>query len=122
MPCVREPPERHDVTPGELIHVAAGTPQQTVNHGDDELIGQPGEAALRNVADAADRAAEGGMHDRRAGKHLPPGDDRVPRLRRSSPACASSRTRAQGRNVSRRATTPTKPAALYGLTTARAGA
>jgi quercetin dioxygenase-like cupin family protein len=33
-----EPPERHDVTPGELIHVAAGTPLQTVNHGDDDLL------------------------------------------------------------------------------------
>jgi quercetin dioxygenase-like cupin family protein len=33
-----EPPERHDVTVGELIHVEPGTPLQSVNHGDDELL------------------------------------------------------------------------------------
>ncbi|HEY1237733.1 MAG TPA: cupin domain-containing protein [Solirubrobacterales bacterium] len=33
-----EPPERHDVTPGGLIHVPAGTPLQTVNHGEDDLL------------------------------------------------------------------------------------
>ncbi len=33
-----DPPERHDVPTGGLIHVAAGTPLQTVNHGNDDLV------------------------------------------------------------------------------------
>jgi quercetin dioxygenase-like cupin family protein len=33
-----EPPERRDVTPGGLIHVEPGTPLQTVNHGEDDLL------------------------------------------------------------------------------------
>lgn len=33
-----EPPERHDVPPGGLIHVDPGTALQTVNHGDDDLV------------------------------------------------------------------------------------
>ena len=33
-----EPPERHDVPVGGLIHVHPGTPLQTVNHGDDDLL------------------------------------------------------------------------------------
>ncbi len=33
-----EPPVREDVGPGGAIHVPAGTPLQTVNHGDDELV------------------------------------------------------------------------------------
>jgi quercetin dioxygenase-like cupin family protein len=33
-----EPPERHDVPVGGLIHVEPGTPLQTVNHGDEELL------------------------------------------------------------------------------------
>ena len=33
-----EPPERHDVPPGGLVHVEPGTPLQTVNHGDDDLL------------------------------------------------------------------------------------
>src|SRR3954451_5745102 len=32
------PPERHDVGPGGLIHVDAGTPLQTVNHADEDLL------------------------------------------------------------------------------------
>ena len=35
---VGEPPERHDVPAGALIHVAAGTPLQSVNHGDEDLL------------------------------------------------------------------------------------
>lgn len=35
---VGEPPVRHDVAAGSLIHVQAGTPLQSVNHGDDELV------------------------------------------------------------------------------------
>ncbi len=33
-----EPPERNDVTLGGLVHVAPGTPLQTVNHGDEDLL------------------------------------------------------------------------------------
>ena len=35
---VGEPPERHDVEAGGLIHVDPGTPLQSVNHGDEELL------------------------------------------------------------------------------------
>jgi quercetin dioxygenase-like cupin family protein len=33
-----DPPERHDVPVGGLIHVAAGTALQTANHGDEDLL------------------------------------------------------------------------------------
>jgi quercetin dioxygenase-like cupin family protein len=33
-----EPPERHEVPVGGLIHVHPGTPLQTVNHGDEDLL------------------------------------------------------------------------------------
>jgi quercetin dioxygenase-like cupin family protein len=33
-----QPPERHDVPVGGLIHVSAGTPLQTANHADLELL------------------------------------------------------------------------------------
>jgi quercetin dioxygenase-like cupin family protein len=33
-----DPPERRDVPVGGLIHVAAGTELQTVNHGDEDLL------------------------------------------------------------------------------------
>jgi quercetin dioxygenase-like cupin family protein len=35
---VGEPPERRDVPSGSLIHVPAGTPLQSVNHGSDDLL------------------------------------------------------------------------------------
>jgi quercetin dioxygenase-like cupin family protein len=35
---VGEPPARHDVPRGGLIHIAPGTPLQSVNHGQDELL------------------------------------------------------------------------------------
>ena len=35
---VGEPPERQDVAAGELIHVEPGTPLQSANHGDDDLL------------------------------------------------------------------------------------
>ena len=35
---VGEPPERHDVSAGGLIHIEAGTPLQSVNHGNDDLL------------------------------------------------------------------------------------
>jgi quercetin dioxygenase-like cupin family protein len=33
-----DPPERHDLSKGGLIHVEPGTPLQTVNHGDEDLL------------------------------------------------------------------------------------
>ena len=33
-----DPPERHDVPTGSVIHIEPGTPLQAVNHGDDELL------------------------------------------------------------------------------------
>jgi quercetin dioxygenase-like cupin family protein len=33
-----EPPERRDVPAGGLVHIAPGTPLQTVNHGGDDLL------------------------------------------------------------------------------------
>ena len=33
-----DPPERQDVPAGGLIHVDPGTPLQTVNHGDEDLV------------------------------------------------------------------------------------
>lgn len=35
---VGDPPERHDVEVGGLIHVDAGTPLQAANHGDGDLL------------------------------------------------------------------------------------
>ena len=33
-----DPPERHDVSTGGLIHVEPGTALQTVNHGEEDLL------------------------------------------------------------------------------------
>jgi quercetin dioxygenase-like cupin family protein len=33
-----EPPERHDIPAGALVHVEPGTPLQAANHGDDDLV------------------------------------------------------------------------------------
>ena len=33
-----EPPQRHDVPVGGIVHVGAGTPLQTVNEGDEDLV------------------------------------------------------------------------------------
>ena len=35
---VGEPPERHDIPPGGLIHIEPGTPLQSANHGDEDLF------------------------------------------------------------------------------------
>ena len=52
-----EPPERHDVPIGGLIHVEPGTPLQTVNHGSDELVlyvyGTPPEDEHAEILDSA---------------------------------------------------------------------
>ena len=52
-----EPPERHDVPAGGLIHVEAGTPLQSVNHGDEDLLvyayGTPPENENAELLDSA---------------------------------------------------------------------
>lgn len=52
-----EPPERHDVPVGGLIHVAPQTPLQTVNHGEDDLLvyvyGMPPEDEHAELLDSA---------------------------------------------------------------------
>jgi quercetin dioxygenase-like cupin family protein len=54
-----QPPERHDVPVGGLIHVAPGTPLQTVNHGDEDLLvyvyGTPPETEHAELLDSAVR-------------------------------------------------------------------
>jgi mannose-6-phosphate isomerase-like protein (cupin superfamily) len=53
---VGEPPERQDVPAGGLIHVEAGTPLQTVNHGDEDLVlyayGTPPESERAEILDS----------------------------------------------------------------------
>jgi quercetin dioxygenase-like cupin family protein len=52
-----DPPERHDVPTGGLIHVEPGTPLQTVNHGDEDLVvyayGTPPESEHAGILDSA---------------------------------------------------------------------
>ena len=54
---VGEPPERHDVPAGGLIHIGPGTPLQSVNHTDDDLIvyayGMPPESETAEILDSA---------------------------------------------------------------------
>jgi mannose-6-phosphate isomerase-like protein (cupin superfamily) len=54
---VGEPPERRDVPAGSLIHVQAGTPLQSVNHGDEDLVvyahGWPPEDQNAELLDSA---------------------------------------------------------------------
>jgi quercetin dioxygenase-like cupin family protein len=54
---VGDPPERRDVPPGGLIHVAPGTPLQSVNHGDEDLVlyayGYPPESEHAEILDPA---------------------------------------------------------------------
>ena len=54
---VGDPPERQDVPTGGLIHVAPGTPLQSVNHGDQELVlyayGTPPESERAEILDSA---------------------------------------------------------------------
>jgi len=54
---VGEPPERQDVPPGGLIHIAPGTPLQSVNHGDEDLLvyayGTPPEDEHAEILDPA---------------------------------------------------------------------
>jgi quercetin dioxygenase-like cupin family protein len=52
-----DPPERHDVPTGGLIHVEPGTALQTVNYGDEDLIvyayGTPPESEHAELLDPA---------------------------------------------------------------------
>ena len=52
-----DPPERHDASKGGVIHVEPGTPLQTVNHGDEELLvyvyGSPPESERAELLDSA---------------------------------------------------------------------
>ena len=52
-----DPPERHDVPAGSLAHVKAGTPLQSVNHGDEDLLvyahGWPPEDEHAQILDSA---------------------------------------------------------------------
>ncbi len=52
-----EPPERHDIPTGGLIHVEPCTPLQTVNHGDEDLVlyvyGTPPESEHAEILDSA---------------------------------------------------------------------
>jgi quercetin dioxygenase-like cupin family protein len=52
-----EPPERHEVPVGGLIHVEPGTPLQTVNRGDEDLLvyvyGTPPESERAELLDSA---------------------------------------------------------------------
>jgi quercetin dioxygenase-like cupin family protein len=54
---VGEPPERQDVPPGGLIHIAPGTPLQSVNDGDEDLLvyayGTPPEDEHAEILDPA---------------------------------------------------------------------
>jgi quercetin dioxygenase-like cupin family protein len=52
-----EPPERHDVPAGRVVHVKAGTPLQSANHGDEDLLvyahGWPPEEHHAELLDSA---------------------------------------------------------------------
>jgi quercetin dioxygenase-like cupin family protein len=52
-----EPPERHDIPTGALVHVEPGTPLHSANHGEDELVvyayGTPPEDATAELLDPA---------------------------------------------------------------------
>ena len=54
---VGDPPERQDVPAGALIHVEPGTPLQSVNHGDEDLVvyayGTPPESEHAEILDPA---------------------------------------------------------------------
>lgn len=54
---VDDPPERHDIVAGGLIHIEPGTPLQAVNHADEDLIvyayGTPPESEHAEILDSA---------------------------------------------------------------------
>jgi quercetin dioxygenase-like cupin family protein len=54
---VGDPPERHDVATGGLIHIPPGTPLQSANHGSEDLIvyayGTPPESEHAELLESA---------------------------------------------------------------------
>ena len=52
-----EPPERHEVPAGSLVHVEPGTPLQSANHGDVDLVvyayGTPPESENAEILESA---------------------------------------------------------------------
>jgi quercetin dioxygenase-like cupin family protein len=54
---VGDPPERQDVPAGGVIHIEAGAPLQTANHGDEDLVlyayGTPPESERAEILDSA---------------------------------------------------------------------
>jgi quercetin dioxygenase-like cupin family protein len=54
---VGEPPERHDVPTGGLIHIPPGTPLQSANHGSEDLLvyayGTPPESEHAELLESA---------------------------------------------------------------------
>jgi quercetin dioxygenase-like cupin family protein len=54
---VGDPPDRHDVPVGGLIHIEPGTPLQSVNHGDEDLVlyayGTPPESEHAEILESA---------------------------------------------------------------------
>jgi quercetin dioxygenase-like cupin family protein len=54
---VGEPPERHDVRAGGLIHIPPGTPLQSANHGSEDLLvyayGTPPESEHAELLESA---------------------------------------------------------------------
>ena len=54
---VGEPPKRVDVPTGDIVHVEPGTPLQTANHGDEDLLvyayGTPPETEHAQILDPA---------------------------------------------------------------------
>jgi quercetin dioxygenase-like cupin family protein len=52
-----DPPERRDVPTGGIVHVEPGTPVQSANHGDDDLLvyayGTPPESERATILDPA---------------------------------------------------------------------
>ena len=54
---VGDPPERQDVPAGALVHVEPGTPLQSVNHGQEDLVvyayGTPPESGHAEILDSA---------------------------------------------------------------------
>jgi quercetin dioxygenase-like cupin family protein len=54
---IGEPPERNDIPAGGVVHVEPGTPLQSVNHGDQDLLvyayGAPPESERAEILDSA---------------------------------------------------------------------
>ncbi len=58
---VGEPPERHDVPTGALIHIEPGTPLQAANHGAEDLVVYAYGSPPDHGADLLESALSGGV-------------------------------------------------------------